>query len=454
MKFFSIMLLLGFLSEVHAKSLHEALEKKKYHFSALNTFMKETANKSINADNLQTLERLVKLTGIEILEDYNESTLTRYQTPSSFYVLARRYAAGSENEKALVEAAKIPPQHYLYPEAQMIRARLFGLKGNLQEELKAYKTCANKAAKSIANKDDQYFRMLSEVCFANHARRLFQEKEYKRALDELNRFPKDTYKWPYLLLERAWLYYHLGDHNRSLGLLVTYKAPLLDTYFFPEAEYLAALNYFKQCLWSDSSLIINQYYQVYRPRFTALERLLRENKGKKYYFFTLLFKREKEMNKHEEFIRQIVMRMKKEPRFVSGFRQMKALTNEIQRITKSEKKEVQKLLLPHLRVVRSNLVQKIDNYARVYIFNFLNTVRFFSNELFKLNLEIISRKKDLLYENKKLVADRSRGDYSNVKRSKFEYFWKFEGPFWADELGDYSLGLKSNCATVNREEKK
>jgi hypothetical protein len=38
-----------------------------------------------------------------------------------------------------------------------------------------------------------------------------------------------------------------------------------------------------------------------------------------------------------------------------------------------------------------------------------------------------------------------------VKRSKFEYFWNFHGAFWADELGDYSLGLKSNCKTLKSE---
>jgi hypothetical protein len=100
--------------------------------------------------------------------------------------------------------------------------------------------------------------------------------------------------------------------------------------------------------------------------------------------------------------------------------------------------------------MKNNLIRKLDNYAKVDIFNFLNNVKFFSNEMFKMNLEIMSRKKDLVYENKKLIADRSRGDYSNVERNRFEYFWKFDGAFWADEIGDYSLGLKSNCETVKR----
>jgi len=97
------------------------------------------------------------------------------------------------------------------------------------------------------------------------------------------------------------------------------------------------------------------------------------------------------------------------------------------------------------------MLNKINYNAKAEIFSFLESVPFFSSELFKINLEIISKKKDLVYGNKRLIADRSRGDYSNVQRTRFEQFWKFEGEFWGDELGDYSLGLKSNCQTIRRE---
>jgi hypothetical protein len=120
-------------------------------------------------------------------------------------------------------------------------------------------------------------------------------------------------------------------------------------------------------------------------------------------------------------------------------------------IQKTESKVVRAQLLEHLSSVNQNMISKINYNAKTDIFNFLESVHFFSSELFKINLEIISKKKDLVYENKKLVADRSRGDYSNVNRTRFEHFWKFEGDFWADELGDYSLGLKSNCQTIRVE---
>jgi hypothetical protein len=139
--------------------------------------------------------------------------------------------------------------------------------------------------------------------------------------------------------------------------------------------------------------------------------------------------------------------MKKQTRFSLDFNSIYKINQEMKRILR-EKKEVQDKLIPHLASVRENLTTKINYNAKTDIFQFLESVPFFSSELFKVNLEILSRKKDLVYSGKKLVSDRSRGDFSNVVRTRHEEFWKFHGAFWADELGDYSFGLKSNCQTV------
>jgi hypothetical protein len=164
-----------------------------------------------------------------------------------------------------------------------------------------------------------------------------------------------------------------------------------------------------------------------------------------------MFKSSADIKGQEDFVKKIITRMKKQTRFSLDFNAIYKIEQEIQRIRSNEKKVTQNKLISHLSEVRENMINKINYNAKTDIFEFLDSIPFLSQELFKLNLEIISRKKDLVYMNKRLIADRSRGDYSNVKRSRFESFWKFEGAFWADELGDYSLGLKSNCQTLRNE---
>jgi hypothetical protein len=63
-----------------------------------------------------------------------------------------------------------------------------------------------------------------------------------------------------------------------------------------------------------------------------------------------------------------------------------------------------------------------------------------------IKLEILSRRKSELYDD--ISADglnRKRGDIVNLKRTDKQYFWNFNGEFWADELGDYVFSLKSEC---------
>ena len=61
-----------------------------------------------------------------------------------------------------------------------------------------------------------------------------------------------------------------------------------------------------------------------------------------------------------------------------------------------------------------------------------------------IKLEVLSRKKEQLY---KWEADnkRDRGDIKYLQRNDKQYFWSFNGEFWADELGDYAVALKNRC---------
>ena len=58
-------------------------------------------------------------------------------------------------------------------------------------------------------------------------------------------------------------------------------------------------------------------------------------------------------------------------------------------------------------------------------------------------LEVLAQKKAKLYSFEK--DNRSRGDIKYIQRNEKQYFWDFNGEFWADELGDYVFALKSEC---------
>ena len=84
------------------------------------------------------------------------------------------------------------------------------------------------------------------------------------------------------------------------------------------------------------------------------------------------------------------------------------------------------------------------------MFSFINDMHKFSYEMFNIKLEVMSLKRDLVYNNETLISNRSRGSQENIKRKAQEHFFTFNGEFWADELGEYSFGLQSNCKRVDK----
>jgi hypothetical protein len=67
--------------------------------------------------------------------------------------------------------------------------------------------------------------------------------------------------------------------------------------------------------------------------------------------------------------------------------------------------------------------------------------------MFNLQLELLAKKRDEIYQGGNKLSDRSRGSDKNIKRKIDQYYFDFNGSFWADELGDYSFGLDNKCNT-------
>ncbi|MFY7992319.1 MAG: hypothetical protein ACOVP4_03425 [Bacteriovoracaceae bacterium] len=427
--------------------------KKRYYFTALNDLLTKT-NGELSDRNKQYFEKLLTMTGIEVLEDYNPKLLEKVGTESAYFILGKKFF-GVDDSKSQHYLSQLESSHRYYPESQLVLSQIFANKGDYNKTTLHLLACQTS---SQINRDQQklerikrYYQMIYELCVVNKSRYEFGEGKFQEALKGYNKVPKSSYMWPSLILEKAWVYYHLKDYNRSLGLLITYKSPLLDSYFYPEAEYLTSLNYFQLCLWEDTYTVIKQYYDVYRPHFSQLGSVFGAQRLSSDYFYNIMFRPTAEKPVDEEFVKKIIVRLKKQVRFSLDFNTIRRLDTEMNVITKNESSAVQKKLLVHLKQVKDNLVQKINYHAKEDIFKTLEKVQYFSGEMFKINLEIISKKKDLIYSNKKLIADRGRGDLGQVQRAKTESFWTFDGPFWADELGDYSFGLKSNCETVRRQ---
>jgi len=439
------------------KIAHELIDGQ-YYFSAIpfiNNYLEE--HNEIDSELETDIETLVIKTGTMAVLNLEEKRLESFTIPSISLILGTRLFNKNQNEKAYEVLTKIPESHKFSIEANLIKGTIKNLERKQIEAFNLYEACAKKADQqetlSGSDKLKRYYSYLKETCIIRQARIKIEDKKFEEALEIYEQIDKRSYKWPYILMDKAWANYYLKDYNRALGLTVTYKSPLLESYFFPEAEVLMALSYYNLCLWDDSLKVVEHFYNFYQPKADALKEILGQNKKSDTYFLDLYYAEPKTRENLNPFIRNLITQTRKQVKFNLDLASLKAAKDELALIKKLKtKNEFTNQLEANLDSTISFISAKINFYIKKEIFTFINEIHKHSYSMFNLKLELLSKKRDEIYNTKaNQKSDRERGSEQNVNRNKNQYFFDFNGSFWADELGDYSFGLKSQCNQKTQE---
>ncbi len=434
------------------------LMKSHYYFSAIPFAGRMLAkNNTIDNKTEELIEKLILKTGTTALTGLPEELLYKTKSPSLSLVSGLKLFKKKKYKKAYFSLKKVPNGHRFSPEARMIQGSSLNLINKFKSAIKKYKECFQESeqfeSRAKNEKLKRYYSVIKESCLIHQARIFYKRKSYKKSVETYELISKNSYKWPYLLIEKAWAHYYLEDFNRSLGLLVTYKSPLLNSYFFPEAEVLNSLNYYNLCLWDDSLAVIQRYYKVYRPKSNELKKILLEQKNSSTFFLKLMFSSMKKNEEMNPYVRNLVTQIRKKVKFSINLISYKKAKKELKALKKMKASPFTKTLIKEVSYQVKWRTQHLNHFIKKNMFGFINDIHRFSYELFNVKLDILSKKRNLMYKNEEFANTRSRGDISNVKRSPSQHFWTFNGEFWADELGDYSFGLKNNCKVINKKSK-
>ena len=439
---------------------HELIEGN-YFFSAIpyiNTYLEN--NNEVDAQLEADIETLVIKTGTMAVLNLDEKRLEKFNIPSISLILGTRLFSKDQNAKAYEVLSKIPENHQFSGEAALIKGTIRNLERKNIEALNLYQSCVKKTTilenNAKGEKLKRYYNYLKETCIIRTARIQIEEKKFEEALVTYEQIEKRSYKWPYVLMDQAWANYYLKDYNRALGLTVTYKAPLLQSYFFPEAEVLMSLSYYNLCLWDDSLKVVDHFYEVYQPMAQALKDILGKNRNSHTYFLDLYYADTQTRENLNPFIRNLITQTRKQVKFNLDLASLKAAKDELALLKKlKNKNNFTENLESNLSQTIGFISAKINFYIKKEIFTFINEIHKHSFSMFNLKLELLSKKRDEIYNAKALEeATRDRGSDSNVNRKSNQYFFDFNGSFWADELGDYSFGLQSACKDLSSIENK
>jgi hypothetical protein len=268
------------------------------------------------------------------------------------------------------------------------------------------------------------------------SRVLYTERKYEAADLSYLDLDKRSIVWPQILSEEAWSSYYQENYNRTLGKLVTYKAPLLKFVVNPEQNVLQAMSYMKMCLFKDVNKVVEDFYKENESDYRYIQGLMGRKQNPEYFVQMLLGAETEKSNLLRNFLSGIA----KDPSVSIYLDHLRAAEKERSSMARSN-------LTNYLNDNIDDFVEAQRKVIGLYVASKLQKLFFDLRSAFEsmsyIKLEILGKRKQYVYKGVDFTG--KRGDIKYLKRNAKQYFWDFNGEFWADELGDYVFALPSEC---------
>jgi hypothetical protein len=244
--------------------------------------------KTSNIDNV--IDQIISEVGVKQFELLPLKILQSSNSPLARYIRAKKQFRSGKYDEALADISSgIPIDHTIKPYALLLEGSIHSIKGKFNEAYLAFDECVNSSERNLSNvtgfNKKKQLEINRDYCILGKPRTQFAAKDWEKANLSFLDLPKESYVWPEILFEEAWNSFYLKNYNRSLGKLVTYKAPVLDHVFNPENSVLTALSYMELCLWADAKQEVDSFYETYKDEAKVLkEFLIRYSKDYKYFY--------------------------------------------------------------------------------------------------------------------------------------------------------------------------
>lgn len=348
-----------------------------------------------------------------------------------------------------------------YPSALFLRGTANLMVGNVDSGVNDFKACTGSADKGqyTRNSTKQEARELKNRCVAGVARAYYQGKNYAEAEAWYEQVDIQSMTWPQVQYERAWTAIARGDYNRALGRLVTYKAPGLSWFHDSEVEMLRAISYLQMCIYDDVEKESAGFMEKYGKVGQRLKSMLDEGAGGSPRALVRLFQLGlNAMNNKvysEDPVQQVMNRFVRSPYFVqlaqTGGRVRKEV-NYLNTLGDAGRRG----LGGFLRDVLNWRWQTAQEAGGIFVRDRLSTeykallANVATIDIVKLEMLRRSRTQvEQLATNvnagQDIWGNKKRGSLGRPSLRDNQYFFQFNGEFWADELGDYVFALRPEC---------
>ncbi len=386
-------------------------------------------------------------------DDYDSDTKNHF-----YYYLGKDELLRGDARAALQALNKISSGSGILAPALYLKGTAYAILAQNQSAISVFDACRRIASKSSTRR--RTFRGeredLEARCTASLARAHYQANNYEEAEEAYDDIQKSSFVWTDILFEQAWNAYAKGDFNRTLGKLVTYRSPSLKFVFNPEVEVLRAQTFLMLCLYDDVNKNVNDFNATFAEVGNRMKNTLLANDKNLPAFFNMgknaFFSKLHTTNMFNRAINRFV----RGPYFASLVDQERATDREIKKIASYEieitKDDMSRGFANFIEKVLKWRKKSISLLGGAFVKNSLvdqyQELLADFDKISYIKLDMLSKSKAKLLKAQTMSKDEDgvvKRGASMIPAKDYQYFFTFNGEFWADELGDYVFALDSEC---------
>ena len=245
--------------------------------------------------------------------------------------------------------------------------------------------------------------------------------------------------WLEGLWEASYAHYRIGQHEKSLGNLLTLQSAYFKDEYFPESWVLKAIIYYENCRYPEASSVLKDFTAVYEPLYDELVAITSRPAAPAAFLESPGSARVQKLAFTDQNIRRLVETAREIDAEVDD-----GLGRRDQAFRASP---LAKALQARLAKEKTQLVTEAGLRARGKLEYERDQLRAMLAQALRIEIEVSRQEREALESS--LAAGSQVEVVKNLRWthavSDEQLYWPYEGEFWRDELGTYSYTLTKGC---------
>ncbi len=280
---------------------------------------------------------------------------------------------------------------------------------------------------------------LRELSFLQLARIHYQNRQNRYAIFYYGKMPWGGGSWLEGLWEASYAHYRIGEHEKSLGNLLTLQSAYFKDEYFPESWVLKAIIYYENCRYPEATTVLKDFTAVYEPLYDELVAITSRPAAPSAFLELAASPKVQKLAYTDQHIRRLAETAREIDAEVD-----KGLGRRDQAFRGSP---LGKALQARLAKEKGQLVTEAGLRARGKLEYERDQLRSMLAQALRIEIEVTRQEREALESS--LAAGSQVEVVKNLRWthavSDEHLYWPYEGEFWRDELGTYSYTLTKGC---------